>query len=244
MASMRHCGSINRADRAVTEVEELVPPRLAPPGPGPGWIARPEAWRCGRWPTSSTRRPTSWCRSAIRETHLGEAETARRAAAHHLPAAALRRRRGRRRLPRRPDRPRRPRLADGRPASRPAAAPAADRPGPGVRRQQLPVRLQRRRRRHGLGAGGRMPGRAQGPPGPPRAVGGDGGGRPAGAGRRRGTGRRASASSSEPTPGWRRCAHRRSRRRRSPAPPPAAGRCSTSRARGPNRSPSTVSWAA
>ena len=42
-----------------------------------------------------------------------------------------------------------------------------------------------------------------------------------------------SVSSSEPRPGWRRCAHRRSRRRRSPDRSPAAGRCSTSRASGP-----------
>ncbi len=54
----------------------------------------------------------------------------------------------------------------------------------------------------------------------------------------------SSGCSSGPRPAWRRYRHRRSRRRRSPDPSPAAGRCSTSRAGDPNRSPSTVSWAA
>ena len=40
-------------------------------------------------------------------------------------------------------------------------------PGRGLRRQQLPARLLHRRRRHRLGAGRRLPGRGQGPPGPP-----------------------------------------------------------------------------
>ena len=68
--------------------------------------------------------------------------------------------------------------------------------------------------------------------------------RPAGLGERRGAAGCARPASSGPRPASRRCAHRRSRRRRSPDPSPAAARCSTSRAGGPNRSPSTASWAA
>ena len=42
------------------------------------------------------------------------------------------------------------------------------RAGAGVRGQQLPVRVQRLRRRHRVGAGGRLPGGGQGASGPPR----------------------------------------------------------------------------
>ncbi len=71
-----------------------------------------------------------------------------------------------------------------------AASGPASRAGParacaGVRGQQLPVRVQRVRRRHGVRAGRRLPGDRQGTPGPPRAVGADGRGDDRGAAGRR-----------------------------------------------------------
>ncbi len=121
------------------------------------------------------------------------------------------------------DRPRR-RRPHG-PAARPAPHARADRPGRGVRRQQLPARLLRARRRHRLGAGRRLPGDRQGarlPPGdvaaglrrawrrpPARPV------------RRRA--RSASCTACRPAPTWSRT--RRSGRSASPARSTAARRC-------------------
>ena len=81
------------------------------------------------------------------------------------PAAAVRLRGPRRRLARRP---RRHPAARPHPAAPPGSA-AARRPGRtggGVRGEQLPARVLRRRWRHRLRAGRRLPGGRQGPPGP------------------------------------------------------------------------------
>ena len=55
---------------------------------------------------------------------------------------------------------------DAKPIPRPGPPPHAPphRPGRGLRREQLPARLQHRGRRHRLGARRRLPGRRQGPP--------------------------------------------------------------------------------
>ena len=128
----------------------------------------------------------------------------------------------------------------------PAADPAADRPGRGVRRLELPAGLLDRRRRHRRGAGRRLPGGGQGPLRPSRHR----------RDRRRGDPRRDRRAAAchpgvfSPDPG------RQPRRRRgagpasadqggraSPARSPAAGRCSTSAPRGPSRSRSSASSA-
>ena len=54
-------------------------------------------------------------------------------------------------------------------APRPAHAEDPGRPGRRVRRQQLPARVLGRGRRHGVGAGRRLPGRREGAPGASRA---------------------------------------------------------------------------
>ena len=97
---------------------------------------------------------------AGRETGLPEARLTGEVARTSVPAAAVRRGRRRRLVPRgdaghaRPD--------DDATASRAPAGARAAGPGARVRGQQLPLRVQRRRRRHGLGTGSGVPGGAQG----------------------------------------------------------------------------------
>ena len=86
-----------------------------------------------------------------------------------------------------------PIISPAAPAHRPSrCAPdaRADRPGRRVRRQQLPVRVLGRRRRHRLGARGRLPGRRQGARGAPGDLAAGGRHRHRGARRGRRTGGR------------------------------------------------------
>ena len=151
----------------------------------------------------------------------------RRAQAHHLPAAPLRRGAARRRLPGRPHRPRRCQWPMG--APRPDLRRVLEPIGPGrrLRRQQLPVRLLRGRRRHRLRIGRRQPRRPQGPP---RATRNSRSPRPPPSpGRWFPPAARPASSrwSWAPRPAPPRCRTRGSRPRASPDRSPAAAPCST-----------------
>ena len=138
-----------------------------------------------------------------------------------------------------------PTRARCRAAPRPAPDAGAARARPGVRGQQLPVRVQRAGRRHRLGAGRRLPGGGQGAPRPPGAVARGRPSWPPAVRRAPGCRRACSAVVTATRPGVR--AGRSTRASRppgSPARPRAAGRCSTSPPPGPTRSRSTASWAA
>ena len=129
---------------------------------------RPRRGPRRRRPTRSPRPPRNSSRSPHGRDRAHRGAPERRARAHRGAAAAVQRRRARRRLPRRPDRPGgrrlRPRHAPGRPADADAR-----RPGRQLRGGQLPVRVLGGGRRHRRSARGRLPRHPEGPLGSPRA---------------------------------------------------------------------------
>ena len=148
-------------ETTTAEVDRLAAAALAAApgarGDGPGRPGRP-APRAGRRP----RGPAGRRRRGRRPGDRPRPDPAeRRAHPHRLPAAAVRRGPRGGQLPRGDDRPRRRDTPMGpRPDLRRMLR--ADRPGRRLRRQQLPARLLRARRRHRLGAGRRLAGDRQG----------------------------------------------------------------------------------
>ena len=132
------------------------------------WKRAPSSWR--RSPTTSWRSATPLIERCVAESGLPrariEGERGRTVGQLRMFAAVV----AQRRLPGSAHRPGAA-GAQAPAARRSAAAQHPARPGRGFRRQQFPAGVFGRRRRHRVGAGGRLPGDRQGPLRPSRHLG-------------------------------------------------------------------------